>query len=531
MPRRFPQWLIVAVAFAIPVGFALYANHAWEDYYITLRSSRNLVEGRGLVYNAGDHLHTFTSPLGVLVPALCTWLAGPDREQVALWIFRIFNAGMLAAAAALLWRRCQVLGLGWLGRLVLFGLLLADPKLMDFATNGQETAMLVFFVVLLWSELEAPDGPRAGPLAAAFGGLMWTRPDAFVLAGAIVLPHLLLRARGDGSRSIAWASLVRGGLLGGLVYVPWFAWAWWYYGSPVPHTIIAKAADMASPDLMSLVLLPLTLLGGDSHLDGIFLPSYWQLGGWPAGMVNGGHALAVLAAFTWFFPRVSFAGRRASLALFLGAIYLCAIHVYPWYLPAWTTLACLALAFAADCAWSRTATTSPRWFRPALVAACAVALAGQVALLGCVAWQARVQQRVIEEGGRRAIGEWLRVNATPGDTVFLEPLGYIGYFSRLKTYDFPGLSSREVVTTIRQGARTYLDIIGRLKPDWVILRAAEIQQQHITESEMRAHYRAVKVVDRLPELQAIPFLPGRPWLEYDSRFVVFERLRGPEATP
>src|SRR5437762_13650216 len=52
----------------------VYTNHAWEDYYITLRSSRNLLEGNGLVYNAGDRLHTFTSPLGVLIPALCTWL-------------------------------------------------------------------------------------------------------------------------------------------------------------------------------------------------------------------------------------------------------------------------------------------------------------------------------------------------------------------------------------------------------------------------------------------------------------------------
>ena len=209
MQRRNLNWLIAAVAFAIPVAFALLTNHAWEDYFITLRSSRNLLQGNGLVYNAGDRLHTFTSPLGVLIPALCTWLAGPDHELAALWIFRVFNATLL----------------------------FLDPKLIDFSTNGQEAAILVFFAVLLWSELEAPDGPRARWLAVALGGLMWTRPDAFVLAGAILLPHLWLNRGADGLRR---AVLLRGGFFGGMLYLPWFAWAWWYYGSPIPNTIIAK---------------------------------------------------------------------------------------------------------------------------------------------------------------------------------------------------------------------------------------------------------------------------------------------------
>jgi len=161
MRRQNLKWLIAAAAFAIPIGFALFTNHAWEDYYITLRSSQNLLDGKGLVYNAGDRLHTFTSPLGVLIPALCTWLSGPNHELTALWIFRVFNATLLAATAALLWRRSQTLKLGRVGRFVLIGMLFLDPKLIDFSTSGQEAAILVFFAVLLWSELEAPDGPRS----------------------------------------------------------------------------------------------------------------------------------------------------------------------------------------------------------------------------------------------------------------------------------------------------------------------------------------------------------------------------------
>jgi hypothetical protein len=75
-------------------------------------------------------------------------------------------------------------------------------------------------------------------------------------------------------------------------------------------------------------------------------------------------------------------------------------------------------------------------------------------LLACVTWEMRVQQRVIEDDGRKIIGEWLRANAAPGDRIFLEPLGYVGYYSHLKAYDYPGLTSREVVTAIREGATT-----------------------------------------------------------------------------
>ena len=42
-------WSIVTTAFVLPLAFAWITGHVWEDYYITLRSSRNLVEGHGQI--------------------------------------------------------------------------------------------------------------------------------------------------------------------------------------------------------------------------------------------------------------------------------------------------------------------------------------------------------------------------------------------------------------------------------------------------------------------------------------------------
>lgn len=43
-------WLIFTGVFAITLLFAAFTRHAWEDYYITYRVSKNLATGHGLVY-------------------------------------------------------------------------------------------------------------------------------------------------------------------------------------------------------------------------------------------------------------------------------------------------------------------------------------------------------------------------------------------------------------------------------------------------------------------------------------------------
>ncbi|MFI5336516.1 MAG: hypothetical protein ACHQ5A_07010 [Opitutales bacterium] len=525
-PRPVTLGLILLLACAIPLGFGWFTDHAWEDYYITLRSSRNLVEGHGLVFTPGERLHTYTSPLGVLVPAGCTWLTGPGREEAALWLFRLLNTLLLAATALLVWRRFDTLRIGSLGRWLFFGLMLADAKLIDFSINGMETAMLVFFTVLLWSELERPGPPRPVFLACATAGLMWSRPDAFIIAGCLLLPHLVFRRRADGAARLPWRELIRGLGLGALLYLPWFAWAWWYYGTPVPHTIIAKSILTPPVRLADLLALPWGTLMGTTILGDLFLPAYhWYEGDWPGWLKQLAHVVSVAVVFGWLVPWLPGMVRRLSLTLFGGMFYLCVIIFFPWYAPPWTLLAALALAGAVDQAAERARTAGSRWLPPLLRTGVTLAVCLQVLILGAVSWEMRIQQRVIENGVRRDIGLWLRRNAAPGDTVFLECLGYIGYYSQLKTYDFPGLSSPEVVDALRHGARRYLHIIERVQPTWLVLRPAEIADPTRPENAFLRNYELARKWNVRPQLDAVGLLPGRAWLEHDAEFLVLRRKR------
>jgi hypothetical protein len=163
----------------------------------------------------------------------------------------------------------------------------------------------------------------------------------------------------------------------------------------------------------------------------------------------------------------------------------------------------------------------------------AIFRAGAIALLGvalvlflCVAWQLRIQQREIEDGTRKQIGLWLREHAaSPADTVFLEPLGYIGYFSQLKIYDTPGLCSPEVVAAEKKvGTTSLAKVIPELQPDWLVLRPSEADPiRQAAPTLLTEDFSEVKVFDASDRVAAYCFLPGRGYLLFDQTFIVFKR--------
>jgi hypothetical protein len=226
----------------------------------------------------------------------------------------------------------------------------------------------------------------------------------------------------------------------------------------------------------------------------------------------------------WLLPWLSAPTRRISLTLFLGSFYFCTIIFFPWYSPPWTVVAAIALAGVADWCARKVETRAPRWTR--LVRLSAGLMAGvQLFALVLSAWEMRHQQRIIEDGVRREIGLWLRAHARPGDTVFMECLGYIGYFSGLKTYDYPGLSSPEVVSAIRSGARRFTEVIGRTQPDWLVLRPFEIADVTKPENSTWLNYELVRNWDVRHELDKVTVLPGRDWLYHDAQFFLFRRKK------
>ena len=174
--------LLAGLCAAVPLGYALFTHHVWEDYFITFRYSRNLCEGKGLVYTEGERVHGFTSPLGVLAPALCYALTGNSSYMTALWMYRAISIASFAGGALLLF--ASVVSRSGISPLTLpraagtgaeatrtafaptastiagvFAVLLyvLDIKAVAFSTNGQETGFMLLFMAWALYLFQADD--------------------------------------------------------------------------------------------------------------------------------------------------------------------------------------------------------------------------------------------------------------------------------------------------------------------------------------------------------------------------------------
>jgi hypothetical protein len=306
----------------------------------------------------------------------------------------------------------------------------------------------------------------------------------------------------------------------------------------VPHTITAKGANHEPLTLsglaQGLLLFPHDLIYFRSSVQSIFLPPYANLGGWPDWLAIVSTVVGFLTCFLWLFPRVRPAVRLFSLAFLAGNFYLTDVLKYfpPWYLPLVAVFGYLAIAAVFDQllgAALESAPANPRFASLAqgLRAMAIIGLAGELALTLCVARQLQVQQALIENGMRRNIGLWLHDQAkSPQETVMLEPLGYIGYYSGLKMLDYPGLASKEMVAARKRlGPDKENQAYLELKPTWIVLRGWEIQdEKYIDIAGLKKYYGLAKVYDVSDQLKSITWLPGRDYLEYDQTFLVFHRM-------
>jgi hypothetical protein len=232
-----------------------------------------------------------------------------------------------------------------------------------------------------------------------------------------------------------------------------------------------------------------------------------------------------------------------SLCFAILCFYLAYMPVpYPWYFPPAMMIGALAFTRAAIALANASEPVAAylHMRRPQTFVRAALILLGVAAILefvpACV--EERVQQMEIEQGNRAVVGTWLKDHGKPTDSVYLEPLGYIGYYSGMQMKDFPGLVSPEVVQIRRRLSSngesfvsTRYSVILELKPDWVVLRP--IEYGNLTKLGMleafQKDYMLVKEFSVEDRLRQYRFLPGRRSLEYDANYGVFRRK--PSSSP
>ena len=238
MAERWVGRLLLAAA--LLAGGARAASLWWttDDAFISFRYARNLVEGLGLVFNAGERVEGFTNLLWTLWVALGLRF-GLDAEAwanawgIVAYLATIALAGLapLALARDRGEARPRLLPLAALGAAL-------HEDWAVYATGGLETSAFTFLLTagfcLVWAAHGRPRGAAPAGLVMALAAL--TRPDGLLPAALL---GVWLASRGRWRRAAVYAGVFA------LIWLPANLWRASYYGDFLPNTYYAKSAGLA----------------------------------------------------------------------------------------------------------------------------------------------------------------------------------------------------------------------------------------------------------------------------------------------
>ena len=427
-------------ACALLVGHARIFDFVNDDAFISFRYADNLVRHGELVYNVGERVEGFTNFLWTVLMAGVMAL-GLDPVPWSKAIGIVFGVATLLVLVRFAGRGDDDPSIwdtlpAWL--------LAAAPSFACWSTGGLETQLFTFTVTLGWtSYLDEQAGRTRGlPWSGVWFALAaMTRPEGmlfFGLAGLHRLGTLIaVERRLPPARDWQWGAGFA------VVFGPYFAWRWGYYGWPLPNTYYVKA-------------------GGHSFW-GPGLRYFWS---WVTV-----HLLWALPALVFLQPAKPSSRNTRFLwlaGLFVGALCLHVIKVggdfmglHRFFVPVMPILAVVAARGLRTLVESllKTGQSRGRLTMAALF------------LTAFVGWHVqRVDRAQLEVGSDRGvdsigwlamfagqcaeIGKWLAANAPPDASIATTAAGIIPFYSRLYTLDVLGLNDEWIAHNVKaRGSR------------------------------------------------------------------------------
>ena len=517
----------MAAAVAARIVFWAVTNSMFDDALTTITHARNVPLGLGLVHHVGEGpVHGFTSALGVLIPLIGELI----HEGSGMFAMRI--GSLVAVCVALVYARllCRDLHISAFPTAFVLAYLAFDQNMIFFGMSGMETQVAVAIMLAGIFHVRRADFALAG---VWLGLAPLVRPE-FVLW---LVPALIYLAYVNRRRAV-----LSGGIAAAIV-APWVVFTTLYYGSPIPNTILAKSNINPTPAILTNGSLTpwfnwlLPQLSGHLVLLLEHLQPFREVWSTASAPVPAPVLVAVAIAAVYFFVLglIAVTHRRdmwpavAFLGLFFAyrVYFLPAINYSEWYLPPFLAVMMVVVALGMQ-RMSVTIPVAPK------TAAVALAVAFAVHMPFSFVVEGKVQG--IEDQVRTQAALYLKGHVQPGQTVVSESAGYVGFYSGVKLYDFPGLTSRISVRALRAlppAERDIPHLIAALKPDWVLLRPWEQQLFADEFPDVASHYQVQKVF-------AMPGVPdanlnawggnqvgfgGYQVYDIDGKFLVLQRTQ------
>ncbi len=530
---RFLLFTLIFLAVAVRLFFWIYTGRTWEDALITVQHAENAARGLGLTHTPSDEppLHGFTSPLSVLVPLVGELL----HPGFGLALIKLVSALLGGAAVFLGFQICSHLKLPPVLALTVAAYLAFEHHQILWGMAGMETQIAVVSYLYSFRCFQRGTQLQKG---ISLGLCLLARPDAVLWVGIACCFELWRTSK---LRDFKLLVPLMTGLI--CVYGPWLIFTFAYYGSPIPNTIYAKALGYPGfwTEFKATWNKPYFSIGaGIISVIGHCLAPFSTLGPAYAGNGHGFEPLwdqhriiAVLMALLSVPGALAAFIRRDESALmiyaFIAAYFSYFTSLVPflfgWYAAPFTAAAVIGSTYGL---WYLISLVPKPSLRSIAATVFGAGYIGLILFTMPVTMRAEKHvQQYVEMENRRAIGLYIRGLAKSGDTIGCEPLGYIGYYSRLPVYDYPGLCNRRVVQFLRDHPeqRGLASMLEYFHPTFLVLRPAERQsRRHVPFPWLARDYSLIHVFRVPPEKTAqLLFAKENVDLEFD----VFERNQAP----
>ncbi len=453
MTRRNTLFLIASLALgiAVRVWFLNETHLTLEDSLITFRYAENLADGRGFVYNEGERVLGTTTPLWASLLAIADRLGSPDTTTSSRWLAIVLDA----MTAVILFTTFQSPGHSRLS-LIWAAIFMTSSGIVPINMSGMESPLLLFSMALTVRGLALRN--RLFPVGMAMTIL--TRMDGLIFVACMIAAA--------GSRDMKWT--LRQAFMAALLLAPWTGFSVYYFGDLLPQSMRAKMSIYALGLHSSAdpFIDRFTPIGETSHLRFMLksVSSVFLIAGIIA-VRRKNHLLLPVAVFFLLYSLIFMTS---------GGL------IFPWYLTpatfAYDLLLAAGLASALD--WIG-AVVGMRRARALLILILACVVVINIRTLQGRLDEYREMQR-FEEELRAGIGKWLRENAADGSSVFLEPIGYIGYHAGpgVRIIDQMGLVSPEVAALRKKSDSWYMEAIRKLRPEYIIEYTRSLEE-NLTE--------------------------------------------------
>jgi len=412
-----------------------FSNWIYDDPFITYRYAANLQHGLGFVYNPNEHVLSTTTPLFTILLALFgnLWTDLPHLART-IGAFSLGMGGIFLWDLAQTWKSPLV---GWAGLL----LYPAFPLLL--ATLGSETPLYLAFCLGGFA-FYARKSYSLAAICVALAVL--TRPDGVVVAFLLVA-HFCVRIR----RPVPWRAL---GLFIGLT-IPWFIFAWIYFGSPLPVTLAVKQHQ------------------GSMAISQPFAPGLLTILEWYAWWPYLFEAGLSLVGLIFLFRRArDWALFLAWPVLYFLLYWAMGVSGYFWYyaplVPGFIVLVGLGISNISGLFISNRMV-----FSTTATALLLVLTSAQMVHLQEM--RQHPYQRLFVDNRLamyRAAGEWLRDHTPPTASIGTLEVGIIGFYGERRMIDFAGLIQPDVsaqFTRYSNYEAGALWAIEHYRPDYLLI--------------------------------------------------------------